>query len=209
MKIYTIVVGDFQENCYVVQTEDNCTDVLVVDPGDGAKQISGFVKERGLNVTAIILTHGHLDHVKGCGPLAEEWDVKVYAHKKEFVVYQSDANEFPPYLMRDCELPTPTDLKDFPSGAPFKVLETPGHTPGGVCFYFPKDKVIFVGDSLFHRSIGRTDLPGGDMGTLLHSIRTQILTLPGNTVVYSGHGPTTTVAGEKSKNPYVNHSASR
>ena len=124
----------------------------------------------------------------------------VYLHPADLGLYNSPDNHLMPFVPRAKNLPVPASTMP---ETDFTILETPGHTPGGVCFYFKQLQALFAGDTLFSNSIGRTDLPGGNMNSILNSIRSKLLALPDSTKVYSGHGPATTIGSEKLNNPYL------
>ena len=206
MKINQYVVGAVQTNCYFIINEDT-KEVLIVDPGDAAKQLAQKVKDDGLTPVAILLTHGHFDHAGGAKALAEEFGIKIYAHEKEkrtledpeynvsWMVGSSEVYSADEFLKDEQEL----DL----AGFHIRVLYTPGHTEGGCCSYFPYDNVLFSGDTLFCMSVGRTDFKGGSMSEIVRSIKEKIMVLPEDTTVYPGHNDVTTIENERMYNPYL------
>ncbi|MBX6377809.1 MAG: MBL fold metallo-hydrolase, partial [Clostridia bacterium] len=154
------------------------------------------IRDAHLKVERILLTHGHVDHVSAVEAIAAETGAPVFIHPDDEALMARSCRHRPDgYLGDGDEVP-------FAGGA-FRVLHTPGHTPGGVCFYWPDDRVCFSGDTLFAGSIGRTDLPGGSHQTLLASIRTRLLVLPDDVLVYPGHGPQTTIGEERRTNPFL------
>lgn len=181
--------------------------MLIVDPGDAAKQLAQKVKDDGLTPVAILLTHGHFDHAGGAKALAEEFGIKIYAHEKEkrtledpeynvsWMVGSSEVYSADEFLKDEQEL----DL----AGFHIRVLYTPGHTEGGCCYYFPYDNVLFSGDTLFCMSVGRTDFKGGSMSEIVRSIKEKIMVLPEDTTVYPGHNDVTTIENERMYNPYL------
>ena len=206
MKINQYVVGAVQTNCYFIINEDT-KEVLIVDPGDAAKQLAQKVKDDGLTPVAILLTHGHFDHAGGAKALAEEFGIKIYEKKKEkrtledpeynvsWMVGSSEVYSADEFLKDEQEL----DL----AGFHIRVLYTPGHTEGGCCYYFPYDNVLFSGDTLFCMSVGRTDFKGGSMSEIVRSIKEKIMVLPEDTTVYPGHNDVTTIENERMYNPYL------
>ena len=206
MKINQYVVGAVQTNCYFIINEDT-KEVLIVDPGDAAKQLAQKVKDDGLTPVAILLTHGHFDHAGGAKAFAEEFGIKIYAHEKEkrtledpeynvsWMVGSSEVYSADEFLKDEQEL----DL----AGFHIRVLYTPGHTEGGCCYYFPYDNVLFSGDTLFCMSVGRTDFKGGSMSEIVRSIKEKIMVLPEDTTVYPGHNDVTTIENERMYNPYL------
>jgi len=205
LEVNTLVVGDFQSNCYLVRAADRRAGV-VIDPGADADRILSHLEDWDEGVAAILLTHAHLDHVGAVAELARATRAPIYLHPADRFLYDAAADQGRMFGIIVEQPPAPdNELSDGQvlefGGIKMSVRYAPGHSPGGVVFVGPH--VAFVGDCVFAGSIGRTDLAGGDMPTLLNSIRRQILTLPDSTVLYSGHGPATTVARESSSNPFL------
>jgi hydroxyacylglutathione hydrolase len=211
LKIQSFVFSPIQENTYLLYDEfNNCA---IIDPGcyfDAEKeQLVGFMQKSGLQPKMLLNTHCHLDHVFGNKYIAEKYKLTLQLHEKEVAVLG-----FAPTsgLMYDMPFDNYTgSFIFFKEGDiitigndKLQVIEAPGHSPGHVCFYCAKQNFLIGGDVLFNRSIGRTDLPGGDHETLLNSIRTKLFVLPDETMVYSGHGPVTTIGEEKLYNPFLN-----
>ena len=207
MERLTIQVGGFEVNCSILSENGKA---LVVDPGQEADRIVGMLSERNLDPVAVLLTHAHFDHIGAVPGLLKAFpDLPVYIHEKDLPVITHPINQFPP------EYPAMARHKNFtalPATNPLlippfelQVIETPGHTPGGVCYYFPTAEpqpLLLSGDTLFASSIGRTDLPGGDMATLMDSLK-KLTALPDDTLVVPGHGSQTTIAAEKRGNPFL------
>ncbi len=202
-----------ETNCTVLWTDGNPS-CLIVDPGmsspEGVQELVGFLKEKGLTPEAVLLTHGHFDHYWGVDHLLEQFPVPVYLHPADKDIMSQVTHNFRgmensfSFLKRRFETVDLQDNQEFTMvGTNWKVLHTPGHTPGSVCFYAASDSLLLSGDTLFAGSIGRTDLPGGDYDTLMHSIQTRILILPGDTDVIPGHGQPTTIAREGMYNPFL------
>lgn len=210
LKIKSFTFSPIQENTYLLYNEfNNC---IIIDPGcyfDAEKeQMAGFIKQNGLHAKMLLNTHCHLDHVFGNKFIAETYGLTLHLHEKEKAVL-----EFAPAsgLMWNMPFDNYTgafiflkegDIIKLDNDA-LEVIEAPGHSPGHVCFYCKAQNFLIGGDVLFQRSIGRTDLPGGNYETLINSIRQKLLVLPDDTVVYSGHGPTTTIGQEKRQNPFL------
>ena len=205
MILETIDVSPFHTNCYIMGCETELIGA-VIDPGDDPNEVLRIVNDKKLKIEKILLTHAHIDHVAAVEDVRERTNAVVYIHKNEeqFLKHlPAQANRF--------GLPTPKNIsqKSFVKEGDeltigtitLRVLDTPGHSPGGICFLGMG--FVFVGDVLFQESIGRTDLPGGSMEILLKSIRDKLLVLPNETVVYPGHGPKTTIGEEKALNPFL------
>ena len=195
-----IPVGLLETNCILVKNPGS--DVLyVIDPGGDWKLVEQAAKGIERAETRILLTHAHVDHISAVGAVAKALGVKkVYLHPDDVPLYRSKSNEIPMYLPACADLPeTCWPLED----PDVQVLECPGHTPGGVSYYFPKLRTVFCGDTLFYGSVGRTDLPGGDPEKLSESIRAKLFALPDGTRAIPGHGPDTSIGYEKKYNRYV------
>lgn len=212
MKINHYVVGMVQTNCYIV-INDETKECFIVDPGASGKQLAEKIRQDGLTPVAILLTHGHFDHAGAAKTLADEFNIKVYAHEAEADTLKDPQKNVS--WMVNCKESYDADvfLKDEElitlAGFEIKVLHTPGHTVGGCCYYIPTEDVVFTGDTLFAQSVGRTDFPGGSMSQIVRSIQEKLLTLnePGNLetdiMVYPGHNDPTTIETERINNPYL------
>lgn len=205
MKVVQIPNGQFAENCYLV-IDEATAECAIVDPGEEADLIGHKLAAAGVTPVAIWLTHAHVDHVLGVARLKQETGVPVYLHPADRMLYEHVAEQAFAFGMRAERLPPPDrelahgDVLSV-GGLALRVRHAPGHSPGSVVF--EGHGVAFAGDVLFQGSIGRTDLPGGDFETLLRSIEHELLTLPDSTIVYSGHGPETTVGHERRANPFL------
>ncbi len=207
MKIVQIPNGQFAENCYLVIDEAGGV-CAVIDPGEEADLILRAIAEAGVRPAAIWLTHAHLDHVMGVPRLRRETDAPIYLHPADRELYDRVIQQGLAFGIRVEPLPPPD--REFVPGERvevgalgFTVRHAPGHSPGSVCLVGDGGGVVFTGDVLFAGSIGRTDLPGADFGTLMRSIERELLVLPDSTIVYSGHGPETTVGRERGTNPFL------
>lgn len=208
--IKTFYFNDLRTACHILY--DGSGKCVIVDPGcysdDEKNRVVKFIAEHGLTPEKILLTHGHFDHVMGCSFAASKWDIPVYMNLLDLSQIER-ATSYGDYFGYTFEAP-PTDVTDIQDGdtitfgnTVIKAFHTPGHTKGGMIFYNEAGQYVLTGDSLFAGSIGRTDLPEGDYDLLLESLRDKILTLPPDTVVYPGHGPTTTIATENTTNPFL------
>lgn len=206
IKIGRIVVGSLQTNCYFVFRED-CKQAVVVDPADRGEDIFRGLKNKGIDVAAIFLTHGHGDHIYGVKELRDVAGVKVYALDKEKEICESTRNNLSSMLGRACTVDVDEYLTDGAEveigGVHFKVISTPGHTCGSCCYYVEETGILISGDTLFLESTGRTDFPTGSMSRIVRSIKEKLFVLPEETKVYPGHGDQTTIGHEKKYNPFV------
>jgi glyoxylase-like metal-dependent hydrolase (beta-lactamase superfamily II) len=210
LEIHTIVSVPFDENSYVVWRAGR-SDVLVIDPGLEPELILDFLRERGFTPAAILNTHGHADHIGGNRALKETFpDAPLLIGANEArLLTDANANLSAPFGMPVTSPPADRLLREGDvveeAGIRLEVLDLPGHSPGHVVFlYRDAPNVVFGGDVLFRGSIGRYDFPGSSGTQLLEGIRTKLYSLPGDTVVYPGHGPVTTVGHETRTNPFVN-----
>ena len=213
----------FQTRCSVVWDDDkNCA---IIDPGCSSPQeiltLVSFISERFLKPACIMLTHAHFDHIYGMSALAKEYSIPVFAHRDELYTlettnpqvckcYGLPVPETFPMIKSISEASAPSRFEQVAEGDEievgslrFKVLETPGHTRGGLCFYEPTEQVLFSGDTLFAGAIGRTDHPGGDYDQLMKSIFEKLMVLDGPVKVIPGHGPCSDIATERTTNPFL------
>lgn len=206
MKIETFVIGIIGTNCYVVINEET-KEAVVIDPGESPDYFINHIKNTGLDLKAILLTHGHFDHILGLPGFLQEFDVPVYAHEEEMALLAdatlNASNSYTQgYVYTDA-----TAIKDGEvlqlAGMQFEVIYTPGHTMGGVCYYVKEEKTLFSGDTLFLGSVGRSDFPTGNEEMLKCSIREKLLVLPEDVAVYPGHMAVTTIEYERKHNPYA------
>jgi glyoxylase-like metal-dependent hydrolase (beta-lactamase superfamily II) len=206
LHVVTCTVGPFQENCFIVWSSDT-REALLIDPGDEPEVIARQVERNNLQPLAILNTHAHLDHIGAVAALRDRYQIPFYLNRQE-----ESTLRFYPDTCRLFGLPpqSPPTVDHWFDGDTdslsigdftVKVLFTPGHTPGGTCFLL--DDQVFVGDTLFRGSVGRTDLPGGDWPTLEQSLRRLVSTVPPSAVIHPGHGPDTTLAVEIRENPFL------
>jgi len=208
MKIDCLILGAYETNCYVLRNNDAAKDCLIIDPGLEAEELIELLDEQQLNPVAVVLTHGHIDHIAGIAAMRSRFpEINIYIHNLDAGMLTEPGKNLS--AMTGAAFTTePEDVSlqegeiIDPAGVKLLVLHTPGHTPGGISLYSKEDGIAFVGDTLFAGSIGRTDFPGGSMSQLLASVREKLFTLPEETKVYPGHGPATTIAAEKAHNPF-------
>jgi hydroxyacylglutathione hydrolase len=205
MIIKVLQVGMIGTNCFIVGCPQT-NEAMIIDPGDEGEKIMDVVKKSGLKVTSIVNTHGHWDHIGANQKVKELSGAPMMIHEKD-AAFLTDGKLNMASFMRDEGKGPAADiiLKEGDNikvgQLVFKVLHTPGHTPGGISLV--GDKTVFVGDTLFFGSIGRTDLPGGDYKVLINSIKEKLLPLGDDFVVYPGHGPQTSIGKEKKSNPFI------
>jgi glyoxylase-like metal-dependent hydrolase (beta-lactamase superfamily II) len=206
MKISVLSVTAFAENVYIV-SDDESKDAVIVDPGGEAERILETVEQLGVHVKYILDTHGHMDHVGGVLKVREETGAQYGIHENDIETSMRQPAGYALQMIPDFESPPHPDLvlkegDEFRVGdIVFKVIETPGHTMGSVCFL--AGSVLFAGDTLFNGSVGRTDFPGSSGEALVDSIRSKLFNLDEEAVVLPGHGPQTTIKQEKEYNPFV------
>ncbi|MEZ0575315.1 MBL fold metallo-hydrolase [Halodesulfovibrio aestuarii] len=202
MQVKTFPLGPLETNCYVLSHEGKA---VAVDPGGEPTAVIDFLKEEDLTLTHILVTHFHFDHLYGIKALQEATGATVISGSEDVFLLDSEVGQggmwgfpkVPPFSFTSINEGDHTFME-----LECKVLATPGHSPGSLSFYFPAAKAVFVGDVLFYRAVGRTDLPGGDFDVLKKAVTEKIFTLPPETVVYSGHGPQSSVNDEQINNPY-------
>jgi hydroxyacylglutathione hydrolase len=209
MNIHDFVLGELQTNGYVLTSDDAAGKCLIIDSGLENSQLISYLKEMNLTPEAIILTHGHADHIVGVRDLRENFPgIKVVIHKNDAEMLTNPMMNLSALAGTNFQTdPADTLLEGGQkisfAGIELEVLETPGHTPGGISLYSKDDNVVFAGDTLFSRSVGRSDFPGGSHDQLITSIKEKLMTLPPATKVYTGHGDMTTIGMEKESNPFI------
>ena len=210
LQIKKFTFSPFQENTYILFNEKK--EAWIIDPGMYDKKeeqlFFDFIESEKLIPQMLLCTHTHIDHIFGCQAVLNKYTIPFTFHQKDDVVFQNAGLVSERYGVEYKISPQPTFFIDeskilMLGNYTFSILFTPGHSPGSICFYSKEENVVISGDVLFQNSVGRTDLPGGDMNTLIKSIHTQLFTLPDNTKVFSGHGPETTIGLEKMNNPFV------
>lgn len=207
IQILQLPLGPMQTNCYILACEETMQ-AAVIDPSWDGRTIFATADEQGFDITHILLTHAHFDHVGGLAQLKEETGAPIYIHPDAIPMLQTATMSAALFRLYIPDPPPPDELLSdgqvlTVGKLQLHVLHTPGHAPGHVCFYLPEHATLFDGDVLFQQSIGRTDLPGGDYDELMKVIREKLLILPEETQVFSGHGPATTIGMEKKWNPFL------
>jgi len=211
MSIYNLVFNPYEVNTFIISADNG--QCVVVDPGccspDEQNTLKKFIADKGLNPTWLVNTHGHYDHITGNSFVCKTWQsVKIAAHRDDLFIMENGYDRAEIFGFPVEKPPTPTvflkdgDLIEF-SDVSLNVIHIPGHSPGGILLYSPRQKFVIAGDVLFNGSIGRTDFPGGNHSLLIDGIKKKLLTLPPETTVYTGHGPTTTIGKEKATNPFL------
>ena len=204
LRIKTCVLGAVSTNCYLVYNEAT-REAVVVDPADNADYILNKCSELKITPKAVLLTHGHFDHIMAVPELCRAFHMKVYASETEDGMLSDSRRNMTGSMGRQISFHADELLHDGDEldllGFQWKVLETPGHTSGSLCYYLPKEDVLLAGDTLFQESFGRTDLPTGSGSQIMHSIVDKLFVLPEVTMVYPGHGDPTTIGHEKVYNP--------
>ncbi len=209
IQTYTLPLGPLGTNAYLLLAEHGKGAWLVDAPEGALEEVTSILKKHDRKLEAVLLTHGHWDHMQGAAKLRAA-GAKVYAHPDTRLLIEDPDSTQSVFMLPgaavaacavDVEVRQGGEITL--DGAVCKVLEVPGHCPGSVAYYFPKSKYVFTGDALFAGSVGRADLPGGDWEALTDSIRTQLYTLPDDVIVYPGHGPETTIGDEKRLNAFV------
>ena len=206
LTLKTLVLGMVQTNCYIVSNSEN-KEAIVIDPADNADQIEQYLKANDLVCKGILLTHGHFDHILAASLLAVKTKAPIHAHEAEVKLLEDPRMNASAQIRKECSLTPEVLLKDGQSillaGFTIKVIHTPGHTAGGVCYYFAGHGILISGDTLFQESIGRTDLPTGNSKQLVEAIQDKLMCLEDQIKVYPGHGDPTTIGYERENNVYL------
>ena len=205
-EIQSMSLGMLGTNCYLGIRKDTL-DTLIFDPGAEGDRLIRYIEREGLHPAAILLTHGHYDHIMAVRDLKEKYNLPVYAHEAEQEVLENPAFNLStmfgsPVHMKADHPVTDGQMLEI-AGVKIQVLHTPGHTPGGVSYYIDEATILISGDTLFADSVGRTDFPMGSMHTLVRSVREKLFVLEDDVSVLPGHGPETTIGWEKKNNPFV------
>ncbi|MCA1648225.1 MAG: MBL fold metallo-hydrolase [Chloroflexi bacterium] len=208
LEVRGVVVGLFQENCWIVGSRQR-GEACVIDPGDEPEQILALARDMGVRITRVVASHAHIDHIMAARAIVEATGAPFLMHQADqFIADGLSASarmwlghDVPPAPRPDA---SPSDGQDLEiAGVNVRVIHTPGHTPGSLCLYAADARLLFSGDTLFRESIGRTDLPGGDTEQIIRSISQRLFELPEDTRVLPGHMQETTIAHERAHNPFV------
>jgi len=210
VRVHSLVVGRLQTNCYILQSEN---ETIIIDPGDEGERILRFVKALGFTPRLIVATHAHFDHVLGVERIRRDLHVPFAINKGDLRILESMQARVRQFM--GFNVPPPPKVDQFLADGQLitlgqdtlKVLHTPGHSPGSISL--AGRGCVFTGDALFNQSIGRTDLPGGNLDTLIRSITDRLFSLDDDTIVYPGHGPETSIGDEKMANPFVGRISKR
>ena len=206
MKIERFVMGMVSTNCYLIINEET-KETVIVDPADCPKKFIDHITEEGLKIVAVILTHGHYDHIMGIPELLTHYRVPVYACEAEEKVLTDPRANLSAMSGGSYVYDGATYVKDGQilelAGCQFKVMHTPGHTPGGCCYYIESEEILLSGDTLFCGSVGRTDFPGGSMSELVRGIKEKLMVLPDDVQVLPGHMDLSTIGYERANNPFL------
>ena len=206
MKIIKRTVGDVETNCYIVVNETS-KECFIIDPADDEEVLIAAIEEEKAVPKAILLTHGHFDHIYAVEPLAKKYGIPVYASEKEAQLLGEPEMNCSALYGREVAVVPENYIEDGDifeiAGIKIKGIHTPGHTKGSMCFYIGSENTLFSGDTLFKGGVGRTDLPTGNTHLLLESLRDKIIVLPPETIIYPGHGPQTELDYEKRNNSYM------
>ena len=199
LNIDKIILGVCSTNCYYMYRE-NSSEVILVDPAEKGDFILSRLKQKGLSVKNIIITHGHFDHIMGAEAIRKATGAVIYAPEADRVLLSNAEMNLSvevdfPYTLEADKYVKEGDVLEF-GDMKCRVISTPGHTVGSVCYYFEEDKVLLSGDTMFYDSVGRTDFPTGSMASLISSVREKLYVLPEDTKVYPGHGPATDIGTE-------------
>lgn len=206
IRVRCLELGDLPTNTYVVWNEET-KECIVIDPSDGEEEIIDCIEGEGLTPKAVLVTHAHDDHIGSVNALKQRYGLLAYLMKEEedaaVSIHYNLSDQFgnPRVIEPDMFFLDGQEVSFL--GTKMVALLTPGHTVGGGCYHFPQEKIIFVGDTLFREGIGRSDFPGGSFPQLIRSIKEKLMTLPEDTVVFTGHGPATTIGYEKKYNPFL------
>ena len=206
LELQKCILGPVYTNCYLLKNKET-GELIIVDPADCPEKIEMKISRMNGKPVAILLTHGHFDHILAAQAVKEKYNIPIYACRQEEEMLREPSINMTVHYGQGCSIVPDVFLEDLDvirlAGFSVQMIHTPGHTKGGCCYYEEKEKALFSGDTIFMESIGRTDLPTGNTAQLLDSVRNKVLVLPDDVKIYPGHGPETTVAYEAANNPYA------
>lgn len=205
MILETVCVGQMQANCYILASRENSS-AIIIDPGEEERKIRRVLDKHNLRPAFIVNTHGHIDHIGS----DDKFQLTVYIHRDDEALLKDPGLNLSHFLLSAYSVKSPLKLLEDKENIELedirlRVIHTPGHTPGGICLLLekPENKILFTGDTLFSGSIGRTDFPGADERQLIKSIKDKLFPLSSDTLIYPGHGPSSTIGEEKKNNPFL------
>ena len=206
LKLQQCVLGPVYTNCYIAKNKET-GEALIIDPADSPSKIELKVNAMGARPVAVLLTHGHFDHIMGVEAVREKYQIPVYACRQEEEMLREPSVNMTDQMGKSCSIRPDVFLDDLQvfeaAGFSIQMIHTPGHTKGSCCYYLKEEGVLFSGDTLFCGSVGRTDFPGGSASQIRNSLHRLLAALPDDTSVYPGHDTSTTIGSEKRYNPFV------
>ncbi len=210
MRVKTFIVSMMETNGYIV-FDEKTLDGIVIDPGDSAEFFIDFIKKENLKIKYIALTHCHFDHIGGVNEIKNSVGGEIVICDGEKIISEDASNNLSalydsPYTVKADKILNDGDSFSF-GNIMVRVFKTPGHTPGGCCYYFENERILFSGDTLFYGSVGRTDFPFGSFSDLINGIKNKLMCLPDDVIVYCGHGPKTQIGFERLNNPYISENS--
>lgn len=200
------ILGSVYTNCYFLRNKET-NEVIIVDPADCPDKIEAKILQMNAKPAAILLTHGHFDHIMAAQAVKEKYGISIYACREEEEMLKSPAWNLSVHYGNSCSFAADVCLEDLQvfeaAGFSIQMIHTPGHTPGSCCYYLKDEEILLSGDTIFHGSVGRTDLPGGSSGQIINSLHKLLSSLPEETEVFPGHDASTSIGYEKRYNPFV------
>ena len=206
LELQKCILGPVYTNCYLLKNKET-GELIIVDPADCPEKIEMKISLMNGKPVAILLTHGHFDHILAAQAVKEKYNIPIYACRQEEEMLREPSINMTVHYGQGCSIVPDVFLEDLDvirlAGFSVQMIHTPGHTQGGVCYYIEEEKALFSGDTLFCQSVGRTDFPTGKSSTLIHSIQDKLMPLPDDTMVYTGHEDMTTIGMERKYNPFL------